>query len=162
MTQARSVSGNQNREIRKREWHQATFNLAEWDSAQIGKKGKQGIDKWWDREGHTLTHPEEGNQPGTFKGIKAERRKEWEKQEIEPAEWKARNRLCSQEGKTGEPMVPLEGQNFIIKGRGRLRRKGSEKEREKKDFLEKRTISKVVVKRKKTLREKWILLPDIL
>ena len=62
--------------------------------------------------------------------------------------------LCSQESKTGEPMVPLEGQNFIIKGKGRLRRQGSEKERKKKDFLEKRTISKVVVKRKKTLREK--------
>ena len=53
-------------------------------------------------------------------------------------------------------MVPLEGHNFIIKGRGRLRRESSEKERKKKkrDFLEKRTISKVVVKRKKTLREK--------
>ena len=50
-------------------------------------------------------------------------------------------------------MVPLEGQNFIIKGRGRLRRQSIEKER-KKRFLEKRTISKVVVKRKKTLREK--------
>ena len=47
-------------------------------------------------------------------------------------------------------MVPLEGQNFIIKGRGRLRRQGEEKKR----FLEKRTISKVVEKRKKTLREK--------
>ena len=51
-------------------------------------------------------------------------------------------------------MVPLEGQNFIIKGRGRLRRQSSEKERKRRDFLEKRTISKVVVKRKKTLREK--------
>ena len=57
------------------------------------------------------------------------------------------------EDKIGEPMVPLEGQNFIIKGRVRLRRQSSEKER-KKRFLEKRTISKVVVKRKKTLREK--------
>ena len=51
-------------------------------------------------------------------------------------------------------MVPLEGQNFIIKGRGRLRRQGSEKERKRRDFLKKRTINKVVVKRKKTLREK--------
>ena len=52
-------------------------------------------------------------------------------------------------------MVPLEGQNFIIKGRGRLRRQGSEKrEKKKRDFLEKRTISKVVVKRKKTRKEK--------
>ena len=51
-------------------------------------------------------------------------------------------------------MVPLEGQNFIIKGRGRLRRQGSEKERKRGDFLEKRTINKVVVKRKKTLKEK--------
>ena len=52
-------------------------------------------------------------------------------------------------------MVPQEGQNFIIKGRGRLQRKGSsEKERKRRDFLEKRTISKVVVKRKKTLKEK--------
>ena len=51
-------------------------------------------------------------------------------------------------------MVPLGGQNFIIKGRGRLRRQDRGKKREKKRFLEKRTISKVVVKRKKTLREK--------
>ena len=29
--------------------------------------------------------------------------------------------------KTGEPMVPLGGQNFIIKGRGRLRRQGRKK-----------------------------------
>ena len=50
-------------------------------------------------------------------------------------------------------MVLLGGQNFIIKGKGRLRRQTREKER-KKRFLEKRTISKVVVKRKKTLREK--------
>ena len=50
-------------------------------------------------------------------------------------------------------MVPLGGQNFIIKGRGRLRKQSIEKER-KKRFLEKRTISKVVVKRKKTLRKK--------
>ena len=47
-------------------------------------------------------------------------------------------------------MVPREDQNFIIKGRGRLRRQGREKNR----FLEKRTISKVVVKRKKTLWKK--------
>ena len=41
------------------------------------------------------------------------------------------------------------------KRKGRLQRKGgSEKERKRRDFLEKRTISKVVVKRKKTLREK--------
>ena len=41
------------------------------------------------------------------------------------------------------------------KRKGRLQRKGgSEKERKRRDFLEKRIISKVVVKRKKTLREK--------
>ena len=56
-------------------------------------------------------------------------------------------------------MVPLEGQNFIIKGRGRLRRQGNEKERKRRDFLEKRTISKVVVKRKKTLRENEYCFP---
>ena len=52
-------------------------------------------------------------------------------------------------------MVPREDQNFIIKGKGRLQRKGQRK-REKKEifFLEKRLISKVIVKRKKTLREK--------
>ena len=51
-------------------------------------------------------------------------------------------------------MAPQEGQNFIIKGRGRLRRKGAAKKREERDFSEKRTINKVGVKRKKTLREK--------
>ena len=45
MAQAGSVSGNQNREIRKREWQQATFKLAEWDSVQMGKKGKKGTAK---------------------------------------------------------------------------------------------------------------------
>ena len=94
MAQVGSVSGNQNREIRKEEWQQATFKSAEWDSAQIEKKGKRGTAKQWDREGHTSAHPEEGNQPRTFKGIKAERGKEWEKLEIEPAEWWARNKLC--------------------------------------------------------------------
>ena len=60
-------------------------------------------------------------------------------------------------------MVPREGQNFIIKGKGRLQRKGAAKKREERDFfLEKRIISKVVVKRKKTLREKRILLPGVL
>ena len=43
--------------------------------------------------------------------------------------------LYSQEGKTGEPTVPREDQNSIIKGRDGLRRKReSEKERKKKIF----------------------------
>ena len=126
MTQAGSVSGNQNREIQKREWHLATFNLAEWDSAQMGKKGKQGIDKWRDLKGHTSAHPEVGNQPWTFKGIKAERRKEWEK---------TGNRTCRvigteqalltirrNRGTNGSPGMP----EFHYKRRGRLRRKKAE------------------------------------
>ena len=49
-------------------------------------------------------------------------------------------------------MVPWEDQNSIIKGRDGLRGKGSEKKREtqkRRDFLDKKTISKSVVKRKK-------------
>ena len=59
-------------------------------------------------------------------------------------------------------MVPQEGQNIIIKGRGRLQRKGAAKKREEIDFSEKRTISEVLVKRKEKLREKLILLPSIM
>ena len=60
--------------------------------------------------------------------------------------------LCLQKGKTGEPTVPREDQNSIIKERDGLRRKGSEKKREaqkRRDFLDKKTISKSMVKRKK-------------
>ena len=39
--------------------------------------------------------------------------------------------------------------------------KGNEKGRKKEILLKKRLISKVVVRRKKTLRGKWILLPGI-
>ena len=56
-------------------------------------------------------------------------------------------------------MVPREGQNFIIKGRGRLKRKEAAKKREERDFSEKRTISKVGVKRKKTQRENEYCFP---
>ena len=56
-------------------------------------------------------------------------------------------------------------QNSIIKGRDGLRRKGSEKKREaqkRRDFLDKKTISKSVVKRKKNTKGKRTLLPSIL
>ena len=41
MAQVGSVSGNQNGEVRKEEWQQATFKLAEWDSVQMGKRAKK-------------------------------------------------------------------------------------------------------------------------
>ena len=51
--------------------------MTEQDSAQIGKKGKSGRrQKWGYREGHTSARPKEDGQPGTFKRIRAERRKE--------------------------------------------------------------------------------------
>ena len=45
MAPAGSVSGNQNKGIRKGEWQQATFKSAEWDSAQMEKNGKKGTAK---------------------------------------------------------------------------------------------------------------------
>ena len=42
MAQAGSISGNQNKEIRKGEWQQATFKSAEWDSTQMKKKMAKG------------------------------------------------------------------------------------------------------------------------
>ena len=51
--------------------------MTEQDSAQIGKKGKNGRrQKWGCREGHTSARPKEDGQLGTFKRIRAERRKE--------------------------------------------------------------------------------------
>ena len=50
---------------------------AEWDSAQMGKKAKRGeLPNNEIEKGMTSVHPEIGNQPWTFKGIKAERGKE--------------------------------------------------------------------------------------
>ena len=47
------------------------------------RKGKSGRrQKWGCREGHTSAHPKEDGQPGTFKRIRAERRKEREKMEM--------------------------------------------------------------------------------
>ena len=41
------------------------------------RKGKsRRRQKWGCREGHTSAHPKEDGQPGTFKRIRAERRKE--------------------------------------------------------------------------------------
>ena len=62
--------------------------------------------------------------------------------------------FCSQEGKIGEPTVPREDQNSIIKGKDGLRRTGSEKKRGKKKRFSKKSINKSVVKRKKTLKGK--------
>ena len=42
MAQVGSISGNQNRELRKVEWQQATFKMVDWDSARMGKRGKRG------------------------------------------------------------------------------------------------------------------------
>ena len=69
-----------------------------------------------------------------------------------------------QKGKTGEPTVPREDQNSIIKGRDGLRRKSSKKKERntKKKRFSRKTISKSVVKRKKNTKGKQILLPGIL
>ena len=74
MVQVGSALGNQNREVRKGEWQRTTFKLAEWDSTRMGKKAKKGeLPNSEIEKGMTLAHPEIGNQPGTFKGIKAEK-----------------------------------------------------------------------------------------
>ena len=41
MAQVGSISGNQNGEVRKGEWQQATFKSAEWDSARMGRTAKR-------------------------------------------------------------------------------------------------------------------------
>ena len=72
MAQVGSASGNQNGEVRKGEWQRTTFKPVERDSARMGKKGELPNDEI--EKGMTSAHPEIGNQPRTFKGIKAEKK----------------------------------------------------------------------------------------
>ena len=75
MAQVGSASGNQNGEVRKGEWQRTTFKPTEWDSAWLGKKAKNGeLPNGEIEKGMTSAHPEIGNQPRTFKGIKAEKK----------------------------------------------------------------------------------------
>ena len=88
MAQAERVSGNQNREIRKGEWQQATFKSAEWDSTQMGKKGKRGTAKrFGETEKGIPQHiPKKVTSQGLSKESKLKEGKNEKKQEIEPAE----------------------------------------------------------------------------
>ena len=53
----------------------------------MGKKAKKGeLPNDEIEKGMTSVHPEIGNQPWTFKGIKAEKKRRVKKQRIEPAE----------------------------------------------------------------------------
>ena len=63
-----------------------TFKSVEWDSARMGKKAKRENCQTVRSRGHTSAYLKVGNQPWTFKGIKAEKRERMKKQEIEPAE----------------------------------------------------------------------------
>ena len=60
-----------------------------------------------------------------------------------------------QKGKTGEPTVPREDQKLHYKRKGWVAKKGQKKKKKRReaqkrrDFLDKKTISKSVVKRKK-------------
>ena len=63
------------------------FQIGRMGFCLDGKKGKKGeLPNGEIEKGMTSAHPEIGNQPWTFKGIKAEKRERMKKQEIEPAE----------------------------------------------------------------------------
>ena len=116
------------------------------------RKGKSGRrQKWGCQEGHTSAHPKEDGQPGTFKRIRAEIRKEWEKTEMGLTKTMGTGRvLFAKEQNRGTNGSPGRPKNSIIKGGDGLWRKGNEKKREtpeRRNSLEK-TIKKSVEKRK--------------
>ena len=77
MAQTEKVSGNQNREAQKRmmtsgfQDGRTGFRPDGKEKGKVEKCQKRGC-----REGHTSAPPKEDGQPGTFKRIRAERRKE--------------------------------------------------------------------------------------
>ena len=132
-----------------------TNDFQKWQnrtSPRWERKGKSGRhQKWGCWEGHTSTHHKEDGQPGTFKRIRAERRKEWEKRETGLTETMGTRRtLFAKEQNRGTNDSPGRPKNSIIKGGDGLWRKGREKKREtpeRRNSLQK-TIKKSVEKRK--------------
>ena len=110
--------------------------MAEQDSAEMGKKREKWNCQNGDAEKGIPQHiPKKVANQGLSKESevkegKNEKNGKWDLPSDRHETW-----LCSQEGKTGEPTVPREDQNSIIKGRDGLRRKkGNEKERKKEIF----------------------------